>query len=212
MDKLKVATGDISRWEQLYSNQLGALPWVSADVPLDPLREFFDLLERPKRILDFGCGNGRVAEVLDRWGATVIGADCAGAALSNARPLQQGSYVRACSLDEFIEREFNGLVLWGVLHHYAPQTWSTWLELASKVLLSPGLILLGGFDCSDTGFEDKPVRVSPTTGVNAYCLHESFIEDVMKNVGCSVIKSNVIELQDGVTEKRRTWRYVIGRI
>ena len=200
-------------WESLYRSRWDSLPWVSSAVPLKPLAEFFGRLALPKKVLDFGCGNGRVAEVLDALGAVTVGADCSETAVQKSKPLKNGSYVVANSLDAFPSRVFNGVVLWGILHHYPPQTWCGWIHASNNLLRSGGVILLGGFDCNDHGFRGKPVRTSPTTGSNAYCVHEELIAAVVRDVGFSVVANDTIELEDGGDDgRRRTWRYIIGQV
>jgi hypothetical protein len=115
-------------------------------------------------------------------------------------------------MDEFSEHSFDGVLLWGVLHHYPPQTWCSWMEAAKRIVTSPGYVLVGGFDSDDIGFQFSTIRISPTTGAKAYCLHRKQIESVMRDVDYEVVLNSEIELHDGISARLRTWRYVIGKI
>lgn len=76
---------------------------------------------RGKWILDVGCGMGRFAEVVSRWGANVVGIDLSLASDVAARNLVSRQNVWICQasiLDlPFLEQSFDYIYSIGVLHH-----------------------------------------------------------------------------------------------
>jgi SAM-dependent methyltransferase len=93
---------------------------------------------RGKLVLDVGCGMGRFAEVVTRWGARVVGVDLSAAAEVAARNLKDREFV-AFQADvfhlPFAPASFDYIYSLGVLHH-TPDC-----EQAVKVLpqyLKPG--------------------------------------------------------------------------
>lgn len=75
---------------------------------------------RGKLVLDVGCGMGRFAEVVTRWGAHVIGIDLSGAAEVAAKNLTDRDFL-AVQADvfalPFAPETFDCIYSMGVLHH-----------------------------------------------------------------------------------------------
>ena len=94
---------------------------------------------RDRLVLDAGCGKGRFADVLARWGARVIGADLSRAvesAAANVRDRHHAAFVQAdLRALPFRPRSFDVIVSVGVLHH-TPSTYGTLRRLVP--LLKPG--------------------------------------------------------------------------
>ncbi len=75
---------------------------------------------RGKLVLDVGCGMGRFAEVVTRWGARVVGIDLSAAAEVAARNLRDREFVafQADVFDlPFAPESFDYIYSVGVLHH-----------------------------------------------------------------------------------------------
>lgn len=123
-----------------------------------------------KLVLDVGCGMGRFAEVVTRWGARVVGIDLSAAAEVAARNLKEREFVafQADVFDlPFAPETFDLIYSLGVLHH-TPDC-----EQAVKVLphyLKPGgklaVWLYSGYNkwyrFSDL-YRKVTTRMSPTT-------------------------------------------------
>ena len=123
-----------------------------------------------KLVLDVGCGMGRFAEVVTRWGARVVGIDLSAAAEVAARNLKDREFVafQADVFDlPFAPESFDLIYSIGVLHH-TPDC-----EQAVKVLpqyLKPGgklaVWLYSGYNkwyrFSDI-YRKVTTRMSPTT-------------------------------------------------
>jgi SAM-dependent methyltransferase len=78
-------------------------------------------LVKGRRVLDAGCGVGRFADVLARWGAEVVAVDLSQAVEVARANLQDREGVTIAQADilrlPFPPETFDVIVSWGVLHH-----------------------------------------------------------------------------------------------
>lgn len=77
-----------------------------------------------KRLLDFGCGCGRLTEMLLRLGKEVYGVDIADWALEKAGTQAPGATFAMCGDDGRIpwpDNYFGGVLCWTVLQHIPPE-------------------------------------------------------------------------------------------
>jgi SAM-dependent methyltransferase len=96
-------------------------------------------LVRGRRVLDAGCGMGRFADVLTRWGAEVVGVDLSASVEVARANLQGRDGVTIAQADilrlPFPPATFDVILSWGVLHH-TPDCAAAFRALAR--LLRPG--------------------------------------------------------------------------
>jgi 2-polyprenyl-3-methyl-5-hydroxy-6-metoxy-1,4-benzoquinol methylase len=99
--------------------------------------------ERPLRVLDFGCGEGRLTAELAHAGLDVLGVDVAEEPLRRARALHAGLHVQAMPLDgEWPLAHASFDVVWAgeTIEHVADT--AGWLSQVRRVLRSGGSLLL----------------------------------------------------------------------
>ncbi len=97
-----------------------------------------------KRILDVGCGDGGLARMMTRRGATVTGLECNPKQLENARaaePAGDEVYVGGMGEDlPFDDDSMDAVVLFNSLHHVAVDAQATALAEAARVVKPGGVV------------------------------------------------------------------------
>jgi SAM-dependent methyltransferase len=134
--------------------------------------------DRPPRVLDVGCGNGRLVGALDETfpqGFEYLGVDASEALLSIARARHLGANVRFTRAD-FVENTpelalpkdaYDLVALFGVLHHVPSEPSRRALVHAAASRLAPGGVLaltLWRFD-RDPRFVQRQVPLEGVPGV-----------------------------------------------
>lgn len=127
------------------------------------------------RVLDAGCGEGKNAAVLSKFGAQVTAIDCSKAALRNARAAF-GEYgvtwshgdIRSLNANE---SEFDLVVAYGLLHCLRSDA-----EIAAAVRNLQALTALGGWNIV-CAFNDREHDLSAHPGFSPTLMpHNSYIQ------------------------------------
>lgn len=124
-----------------------ALPDLRAEQPLDRalLRALAEEVQEAggDRVLDAGCGTGRLLGPLQELGLRVVGADLSPAMIAEARSSLPGAELHVADLAElpFDDASFDGVVAWySLIHHDASSLHAALAELA-RVARDDGRLL-----------------------------------------------------------------------
>lgn len=195
-------------WERIYIDKQGQLPWLEGEIPFDLLKSFTKLLPEDSRILDYGCGNGRLAEVVASAGCTLTCADISEHALELCQKrligFNQVSYQLADS-PKAVKGKFDGILCWNVLHHVVDSEQHGFVNEIRQKLVAGGLLLISGFSPSDYQFADKKKRLSKTTNDLTYAIEADFFEGT--GMQKDIISSGLVELKDGISGQSRAIQY-----
>lgn len=169
-------------WNEAYgdASAIDSLPWVNTDIPKEILTKFVRNIqrkdkERSVRILDFGCGNGRIGEFLEKFDRCEVfyydisekALDyCVGKGISRKRVIRD---ISEC------KEHFDGIVVWGVFHHLDPILWSFQLEQIIDLLEPEGALLFGDFTKEDRLFAKDDSRESEVTKIPTYPVDYGFV-------------------------------------
>ena len=122
---------------------------------------------RAKKILDLGCGNGRLAVPLAKSGFDVYGIDFASSAIQRANHLAKKSGTsqnthfsvgNALSLP-YPENFFDLIFDYGCLHHISEKYWQLYLKNVSRVLKRDGYLLLYTHDINSLFYKKYTPRI-----------------------------------------------------
>lgn len=178
---------------------------MDSEVPRRILHSFVRAVLPPRRILDCGCGTGRLARVMESLGCAVVGTDCSEGALLKAVRLERGVYVLADGFSAFQRGGFEGIVLWGVLHHVDPAKWPQWFNGARRLLPRDGVFLVAGFSPDDGLFRGKAWRRSSTTGSACFVLPQETVTAGLEDAGFDRVSFESVRLRDSNRRADRTW-------
>jgi SAM-dependent methyltransferase len=156
-----------NRWSALFSGPEAAAAYRRRFLDLEARGEDLhgearfvtELVPPPSRVLDAGCGFGRVASKLTRLGHTAIGVDADPDLVSLAREDADTRFLVAdlSTLDLSTEQEFHCVVMAGnVVPYLADGTLPAVLERMADHL-APGGFLVAGFALGDA----VPERAAP---------------------------------------------------
>ena len=111
--KSSVDTGEVESWDRVIFPNI---------IRKRELEIIFDLImsEKPKVILDFGCGGGWLSKILYEKGYPVVGIDISASLIKGARkvaPESVGFVIADCMNLPFKNNKFDLIIGIGVLHH-----------------------------------------------------------------------------------------------
>lgn len=133
------------RYVEFVGTDLGAATEASIDLAL--LAAFVDHVTAgsDRRVVDIGCGPGRVAAFLARHGLDVVGVDVSTAMLAKARIAHPGIEFEEAKLDElpFDDGSLAGVVCWYSIIYTPPDRLRTAFAELARVLNTDGCLLLG---------------------------------------------------------------------
>ncbi len=95
-------------------------------------------------MLDIGCGTGfPITQALVEAGLNVFGIDAAPAMIAEFRRNLPGVTVECCSAEEsnFFERQFDGIVAWGLIFLLSPESQQQLISKAAQALHPAGELL-----------------------------------------------------------------------
>ncbi len=145
---------------------------------IGPIEHLFGPLSG-KKVLDIGCGRGRLSRALGRRGAVMTGIDPQAAILDLAREIApDATFKQACGEAlPFEDDTFDGAVILNSLHHVPESVLEEGLAEAMRVI-KPGAIFLIMEPLAKGGYQTVFAPIDDETEVRAMALAklDSFIE------------------------------------
>ena len=167
-------------WNQAYGDaaSIDSLPWVNTKAPTTILSDFVRMIQgkhKNVRILDFGCGNGRLGRFVETMeGCQVFYYDISEKVLDYCvkKGIPEERIIRDISK---CKDHFDGIVVWGVFHHLDPSLWEYQLEQIVNLLEPEGALLFGDFTKEDGLFAREDSRESEVTQIPTYPVDYGFV-------------------------------------
>jgi len=165
--------------------------------------QFLELLGRPARVLDLGCGAGRDMVWIEVQGASVTGTDLSRGMLEHAGRQVRGPLVQADMTSlPFATSSFNGVWCMASLLHLPKAEAPSALAEMKRVLLPGGALVLGLQEGDSEAWEVNPYEGVQERFFARYKLEEA--EDMLACVGFNV-RYKALD----VTETR-SWLHLIA--
>lgn len=203
-------TKEQNRWEDVYSFGRERLPWLENPLPTEILQDFINHLQSDHKILDYGCGDGLLTDFLIQGGfKNILCSDISRKALDMV--LQRHSavkVVRANEPSEIIEKPFDGILVWGVMHHVDYDQWEKFVYDFSNLVKPGGFILFGGHSRKDVEFS-QGYRVSPTTGEVSTAV--DYLEEILPNNNLHILKSGYFDFIESFSSCPRAFKYFLSQ-
>lgn len=196
------------QWENVYSRDRGNLPWLENPIPTEILEDFCGHLEEGSKVLDYGCGDGILAEFLSQKGLLVVCSDISEKALELVA--EKNPAIETIQADEpskiATSESFDGILSWGVMHHVDKNLWNTYIDQFKNMTKDNGYILVGGHSMKDEEFS-QGFRISPTTGDISTAVDS--LESIFQEKGLKIVNSGYFDFKEGFSGKDRAFKYFL---
>lgn len=196
------------QWEKVYSQRKEKLPWIENPIPTEILGNFCERFNQGDKILDYGCGDGILAEFLVSKGLSVVCSDISQKALDIVS--DKNPDIKTIQADEpskiSSSENFDGILSWGVMHHIDKNIWNEHIDQLDNLVKKNGYLLIGGHSMKDDEFS-RGFRISPTTG-NISTAVDS-LEFILKENNLKIVDTGYFDFKEGFTGKDRAFKYFL---
>lgn len=170
-------------WDDLYSSNMET-PWNSKcwfQISTTYLDKHIIQGEETRKLLDYGCGIGRIGEYYMSKGFLVDFADISSKVTSIIKNRLIGCDCNVFTVNDpnKLETNYDVIICWGVLHHVDPIYWDDFVTSFKKRLNNRGILIIGGWDKNDVEFTNTSCRISKVTKAQTWFINtvEKYIEN-----------------------------------
>lgn len=172
-------------WDEIYSSR-GILPWASdtfSQITINHIKKHIESRELKDRILDYGCGTGRIGEHFLSKGFIVDFADISSMATASVRDRLGNLKCNIFTIGSpcNLKSCYDVIICWGVLHHINPIYWDDFMEGFRRILNRGGILIIGGWDKRDVEFKNTNHRISKVTNTQTWSINglERYVDNGM---------------------------------
>lgn len=189
-------------WDRVYSRD--ELPWLKNPLPMKLVNKFTSSIKKNGKILDYGCGDGLFFPFFFDVGLQVTASEVSKVALTLVKKKYPNVTAIRCNHPKELSGVFDGIFVWGVIHHIQFNQWEGYLKSFKELLAEDGIILVGGHSMRDKEFS-RGYRISPTTGEESCAV--DYIEGLLKKVGLEAVDVGHFSFKEAFTGHRRVFKY-----
>lgn len=165
---------------------------------IDLASQFLEMIDKPARMLDLGCGAGRDMAWLESQGAYMVGVDLSTGMLSHARQLVRGPLVQADMLRlPFPPGQFSGVWCMASLLHLPKAEAPSALAEIKRILIPGGALSIGLHEGEGETWEVNPYHGTAERFFSRYQPAE--VEEMLAHAGFQVL------LKEANTAGPRNW-------
>jgi len=196
-------------WNKVYQEHSSDAPWLTdthADFFAKEFKKYINT-SKPQKILDYGCGNGKIGMHFISSDNQVEFADISDEMIASLNEQFQGkipTYV--VSYPEEIHNKYDCIICCTVLHHINPTEWKTFLQQFHMRLNSKGRLLISGTDEDDAILQNYH-GYAPMTGEKCWCINN--LEKMIDLNQFKIIDSYKKPLKLEAFSQQRTGRFII---
>jgi len=161
---------DKKKWDEVYRIHLEDAPWMSqafSDILIKELDVILPDDVSGVRILDYACGNGKVARHYSDKGAIVDMADISELLVNWLKKeyegCRMGIYNVSSPLFLPVDYKYDVVLACNFFHHVSPEMWLDYLDAFDFILNRGGTFIITGWDDDDPIIRD--------TGIAPYTSH-----------------------------------------
>ncbi len=159
-------------WNKVYQEHRYDAPWLTdiwADFVINEFQNYIDM-SKPQKILDYGCGNGKIGMHFMTPDIDVEFADISNEQIDKLYAQFQGKVLTyAVSYPEEISNKYDCIICSGVFHHINSKEWKNFLNQFYHILNPKGKLLISGFCETDAILRGRDSR-APMTGEKNWCI------------------------------------------
>ena len=197
-------------WDKIYLEHCEDAPWMLVEYSNQVqcyLDELIDLKKKGQHILEYGCGNGKVAFHLQQKGMYVDMADISHVLIDYLKQKYDGSGMGIIEVETPYDLEiekYDVVIVWCVLHHIAPEEWLFFIDGFYQLLKTKGTLIIGGWDDTDT-------IIHRDNNIALYTKRETWFVNTMReiidNQKFTIAKSNIATIKNPLFDDLRKIRY-----
>ena len=199
-------------WDSVYKDHFYDAPWMSdlcANEHLKIMEEYLPADMRGLRLLDYGCGNGVMANHFYLQGVKVALADISGNLvnwLNKTYASTDMSIFEVSTPMELVGKgKYDVIIACSLFHHIAPQLWTSFMEGFAELMLPGAIMVIAGWDEVDEIIKEDQ-RTARFTGQTTWPLND--LVNNIEETGCFDIEVNVMrEINLMVFKTSRKFRY-----
>ena len=159
--------GDI--WDQIYMKHINDAPWLS-DTYSDRYSLLIDSylphISRGAKLLDYGCGNGKLAYHQYERGAVIDMAEISRIMIKHLRETYSKYGINVFETDYPSklgnEERYDIIIAWMFFCNISPEVWCFFLKDFYRLMKTDSCIIIGGWDSEDP-FIKRNNNISPYT-------------------------------------------------
>lgn len=196
-------------WDEVYRHHNGDAPWLTdiwAKAMIDEFAKYIDA-KQPKKILDYGCGNGKIGMYFLKQQHNVEFAEIShemvkelNAVVNNQVPIYLVEYPRE------ITQKYDYIIASGVFHHLNPEVWPEFLEQFYYLLNPGGKLLISGANKDDAILLDNHNNAPMT---NHFCWEISSLPTMIDNSKWQTNADYNVKVKLDAFDQYRTMRILV---
>ncbi|MDR1167774.1 MAG: class I SAM-dependent methyltransferase [Heliobacteriaceae bacterium] len=173
-------------WNKQYEGDWSMLPWAGEE-PTNSEKKYIDrfLTGKNQKILEYGCGTGKMASYLASQGHDVLAAEYSDVAVKKIKSTNPPFEIMEASAPSDIkDKNFDMITCIGVFHHQPPEVQEEFLKSFSQMITPDGQIIIMGWDDTDPEFVAMPKRISKQTKTRTWTINH--LENVIPKYGLRI--------------------------
>lgn len=205
-------------WDDLYLNHFQDAPWMDDSWKT----EVFSILEadvekyakkskKPLRLLDYGCGNGRMGYAFFQKGMKVDLCDISQVLIDRLKESYKDDkglgIIRAGSPAEMgAKNKYDVIIAWNLFHHINPKYWRRFVAQFLDIMKKQGILFISGWDKEDVVVKEDHNRARFTHQITWFI---NDLPQLIEGLPFTILEDRQLAEEVPVFHTERKFRYYV---